>query len=595
MDIRRTIEDVIDIENGLEVSASEFFRKPFDVLIQAREEQELANSGKREKWLVCATCGENIRILGGKREDQPMRAGKNFHFAHLHNSKDCPIKTDSKYSKDDINRMRYRGIAEGKPHIELKEKLYQGLNLNAIHKGQVSHLQLERVIRSLDEFEWRKPDINLMFNGRRLAVELQLSTTWLDVIVGRQAFYRQEGIFILWVFNEFDYKDNSRKLAFSDIIYTNNYNAFIFDEEARAATVLRKDLVLKCYFQHHYAVEDTVYSRWEHELVSLDQLTLDTNTMKLYYRDIANEKFKASESVRKFKAKKQQEIDERRRERNRLRRVRSGYQDDHKEIRGNMTLVDKEIEKLNREIGDRQRSLNKAQSELFNIEVTVQGIAEKLDGYWVALPKPAEQLKRERKAEQKQLNDAIKSLEERQKKHIAKDTYYRKGRVKRVDGKEYHVLDRTDSWDYIISNPDKILAYPNDQANNLFASPVLQPLNSHKIMQMRHDQKVEFVIDLSNEFAENTLTLESIQKEIKQRSEEKANFEKLLPEQFRKVLLEEYNKSVTGLEVELTGLQNQLETKRTEKEQMEKRADEIFYEIIELDYLDDWEEEDRYH
>src|SRR4051812_35800299 len=113
MEIRRTIEEVFDIQRGIELSASDFFRRAFDVVTQDRNEQERANQNKRSKWLVCSICGENIRILGGKSQSEIMKPGKNFHFAHLHNSKDCPIKTTSKYSREDVNRMRYRGISEG--------------------------------------------------------------------------------------------------------------------------------------------------------------------------------------------------------------------------------------------------------------------------------------------------------------------------------------------------------------------------------------------------------------------------------------------------------------------------------------------------
>jgi competence CoiA-like predicted nuclease len=595
MDIRRTIEDVYDLENGKEVSASVFFKRSFDKLIQDRELQELANKGKRDRWLVCATCGENIRILGGKREEDWNKPGKNFHFAHLHNSKDCPIKTDSKYSREDINRMRYRGIAEGKPHIELKEKLYQGLNRNSIHKGQVSELQLERVIRSLDEAEWRKPDINLLFNGRRLAVELQLSTTWLDVIVGRQAFYRQEGIFILWIFNEFDYKDSTRKLAYSDIIYTNNYNAYVFDEEARTATLREKDLVLKCYYQHHYAEDDRALNRWEHRLVKLEDLTFDPHTMKVFYRDIAAEKHEAAESVRKYKAKKQKEIDDRRGERNRLRRVRSGYQSDHKEKRAELTATEKDIEKLERQLGEQQRKLNSVQTDLFNILVTAQEISSRLDGYWYSLPPKTSELKNKLKEKQKQLETSIKHLEERHQKLSSKDDYYRKGRVKRLNGKEYHVLDRANSWEYITNNPDKVLAYPNDQANNLFASPELQVLNSHKIMQMRHNLNVEFVIDLSGEFAENTVALNAAEAQLTLYRNESDEMRSTLPGLFEKALREEYTHSINAFEKEAAAVKVQLEAKRTERDNLKKEADDIFYEIVELDYLDDYDEEDRYH
>jgi competence CoiA-like predicted nuclease len=595
MDIRRTIEDVFDIENGLEITATKFFRQPFDVITQARSEQELANQGKRSKWLVCSTCGENIRILGGKTQYEITKPGKNFHFAHLHNSKDCPIKTTSKYSREDINRMQYRGIAEGLPHIELKEKLYQGLNLNAINKGQVTDLQLERVIRSLDENEWRKPDINLKFIDQRVAVELQLSTTWLDVIVGRQAFYREEGIFILWIFNEFNYKDNTRKLAFSDIIYTNNYNAFIFDEEARDATLKQKDLVLKCYFQHHYAKDDQVISNWENELVTLEQLAFDRNTMKVYYRDIALEKQIASAEVRKFKAKQAKEIEDNRRERNRLRAIRAEHQSAHQTITGSMADIDKKLELLDKKRSNNYQSLLAANNELANVTETARDIVTRLDSYWRPLPPAAERIKSDLILKSKELNESIKSLDEQIKKWGQKDHYYRKGRVKLLNGIEYHVLDRKNQWDLIINNANRIYAYRNDQANNLFAAPELQPLNSHKAMQMRNTAQVEFVINYAAEFAENTSNLNEAEQRMKSLKAVKETFDKDAPVMLAQSLQNQYTLSVSDYQQEEKQIRSQISELNEEKQRLDLAADEHRWKIIQLDYMDDYDEDDLYH
>ena len=596
MAIRRTIEDVFDIQKGVEVYASEFFRQPFDELTQARNEQERANQGKRGKWMVCATCGENIRIRGGKSPEEILEPGKGFHFAHLHSSADCPIKTTSKYTRQDINRMRYRGIAEGEPHIELKARLYQGLNLNAINKGQVSELQLEKIIRSLDENEWRKPDINLLFNNCRLAVELQLSTTWLDVIVGRQEFYRLEGIFILWVFNEFDYKDSSRKLAFSDIIYTNNYNAFIFDEEARAATLREKDLVLKCYYQHHYADKGQVYSKWENKLITLDQLTFDAGTLKVYYRDIALEKRIAKDSVKQYKAQQLKEKEEERDERNRMRGVRQRHESDHAKLQKEIKETDKEIEKLEKRLKETLESEEKSQIELLQAKATADNIASKLDGYWSRLPEPVEILKADLRQRRKQSDTELKALEGQFEKLNNKDEYYRKGRVKRVNEKEYHVLDRNNQWDFITKNADRLFAYKTDHEKNLFASaPELQPLNTHKAQQMRHTSQLEFVIDYSEEFKANTIDLNKVKEAIAIIKAKQADFDGKISRVLTKSLKNFYEESIIKYNNETEIMESELASKRLNRHQLVIKADELFSEIINLDYLDYYDDEDRYN
>lgn len=590
---RRTIEEAFDIQRGIEVAADDFFRQPFDVLTQARSEQERANQQKRGKWLVCSTCGEDLRILGGKSAVDYRKPGKNFHFAHLHNSKDCPIKTTSKYSRDAINRMRYRGIAEGQPHMELKAKLYQGLNMNAIYKGQVTNLQLEKVIRSLDEAEWRKPDINLKFRELRLAVELQLSTTWLDVIVGRQEFYRQEGIFILWVFNAFDYKDDSRKLAFSDIIYTNNYNSFIFDEEALEASFDQKDLVLKCYFQHHYAVNDQVKTKWEYQLVTLDQLIFNEKTFKVYYRDIETEKAAAVFAVKQYLQQQQKEIADRSRERNRLRTVRAGISDEHlaqqkivRDLEADFLLIKKDLERNFQERDNHNR-------ELLKLSSYVKDIAERLDTYWRGLPEPIEELADMLAKRSRQLNDAVKSVTERRSKCEALNNYYRKGRVKHVNGIEYHVLDRIKEWDYISKNASRLYAYRTDQEKNLFATPDIQALNSHKVMQMRYATQVEFLIDYAEEMAANSLAGIALNKEWADFTAKRESFNSYLPQVLESCLRNHYNAQISRLHVAAEHLQHLLNELEIAKVQQQSLADELFGKFIELDYLDYYDDEDH--
>jgi hypothetical protein len=52
--------------------------------------------------------------------------------------------------------------------------------------------------------EWRKPDVRATYNDVNIAFEIQLSTTYLDVIVGRRQFYLEQGGLLFWIFALFD-------------------------------------------------------------------------------------------------------------------------------------------------------------------------------------------------------------------------------------------------------------------------------------------------------------------------------------------------------------------------------------------------------
>jgi hypothetical protein len=63
----------------------------------------------------------------------------------------------------------------------MKERFAQCLMLQKSMEGNIEGVAIERVIRS-DVSTWRKPDINFRYKEHRIAVEIQLSTTYLDVI-----------------------------------------------------------------------------------------------------------------------------------------------------------------------------------------------------------------------------------------------------------------------------------------------------------------------------------------------------------------------------------------------------------------------------
>ena len=58
-----------------------------------------------------------------------------------------------------------------------------------------------------DRCEWRKPDVKALYGDKFIAFEIQLSTTFLSVIVERREFYLKNNALIFWIFNEFDPKN----------------------------------------------------------------------------------------------------------------------------------------------------------------------------------------------------------------------------------------------------------------------------------------------------------------------------------------------------------------------------------------------------
>lgn len=587
---RPTINEVLDLGSGEIIKSTAFFCKSFDLIAQARSEQEKANQNLRPKWLVCAVCGNNVRILGGKDKDTFARS-KNFHFAHLHNSDDCPIKTTSKYSKLDINRMKYRGVPESRLHIELKENIAKGLRLNQQTKGQVTEVNVEQVIRSLDEIQWKKPDINAVFNEQRIAIELQLSTTWLDVIVSRQHFYKERGIFILWVFNIFEASDDFRKLTQSDIIYTNNYNAFVLDPNAIERIAEKKDLVLQCYYLHYFADKAYLKSKWTHAEVTLDQLIFDPVKVQVYYKDVSKTKAAAEHAVSAYiEADRQREAEERR-GRNRL-------INEKKSMEREVTNLREDIESLEKDQATLTTKADKISKKLAEVSEKIKSVTERAEEIykrlelprWFDLPSAASEIaevyaKRlkairkfmvEEASEQKDIEQRLKNI------NACKQLV--------INSKTYYVLDKVKNWEYIQENYAAMFSYRTDQSGDLFNVPKTEPLNKLQIEQLRRNEHIVFLADFKEQAATYSIEIERLNRRKEKLSLIIVNDKNKFVAAIAQTLFNLYNLEEMKLLIEeketdaiISNVRSQIVQKNQRRNDLNEKIDELYY----LDYWDD--------
>lgn len=79
--------------------------------------------------------------------------------------------------------------------------------------------------------EWRKPDVRALFRGTPVVFEVQLSTTYINVITARREFYLRESGLLVWVFAKFDL--GARRLTQDDVYFNNNRNAFVASKATR--------------------------------------------------------------------------------------------------------------------------------------------------------------------------------------------------------------------------------------------------------------------------------------------------------------------------------------------------------------------------
>jgi hypothetical protein len=287
----RTIESILDLETGNEILSSNFFKNENDYVFKFRGVLDIdIQTGK--KRYVCYFCKQNVKLIGGRKSMLDAKFERKLHFAHLKNSEECPVKTGSEYTKDQVQRIKYNGAKESELHINLKNKIADSLEKNQTNHREISEIKVEKIQRDKRiSTKWKKPDISTNYNSKKLVIELQLSTTFLSVINSREIFYSENETYILWVFNKF-VSDNKRRFTQSDILYGNNRNAFEFNDEAQERSIKENDLVLNCCFEFPSIENSRIVYEWRNQYVKLSNLTFDESSYKIYYFDVEGEKIK---------------------------------------------------------------------------------------------------------------------------------------------------------------------------------------------------------------------------------------------------------------------------------------------------------------
>lgn len=279
------------------------------------EEQEffqlrtaIAKNRKTNPIALCNVCFQPVVLRA-----TPQRT---TFFAHVKDSDDCPIKTTTNLTMEEIQAMKYNGQKEGRQHKEGKQKLAELLKIDPLFSNDI---HVEKTFREKNPVgiakRWRRPDISaqLLSDKREIIFELQVSTTFLDVIISREEFYKNNDAYITWVFLDFDHE----KFTTLDIAYANKANVFVFNQEANHESELNNRLLLKCFYRKPYMTEElSIAHKWVSEMVDFSMLKYDERNKKIYFVDTDQLRSQVIEQINNEKHRLKLEKEEKERVRN---------------------------------------------------------------------------------------------------------------------------------------------------------------------------------------------------------------------------------------------------------------------------------------
>ena len=292
-ELKRSIIDLLNIDTGKARSALDLLSQSEELVFKLRRIVEERIQAENPIY-ACNSCGQPVVV----RSHRLRNAKHTFYFKHLHSSRDCPIKTDSTYTKDEIRCMKYNGAKESLMHIELKHYLAEQLGKD----GRFTKIQVEKVVKATGwSRKWKKPDVSALFNGKPVVFEIQLSTTFLDVIVSREVFYLNEGISIFWIFNNLN-PEFSRATE-KDVFFNNKSNALSINNRSKELSLKEKRLVFTGHYKKSYfdPKTNTIKETWDEIIVRFDDIKFDPLTHKPYFISIDSQHEQAHTEQREAK------------------------------------------------------------------------------------------------------------------------------------------------------------------------------------------------------------------------------------------------------------------------------------------------------
>lgn len=270
----QSLVDITDFDTGEPIDVVQFIRRETRLVIQDRNiMRSRYRAEPANPWLVCTLCGAAVQLVS--------HMDRRFYFRHMpeEENRGCPVNTKGQYSADEINAMKYNGAKESLAHQRLKEIVRDSIQADP----RFDMLLVERVWRGMERKSWRKPDVQATWGDRKFAFEIQLSTTFLSVIVDRRDFYRAENGHLIWIFQSFD--PHRTRRAEEDIFYNNNSNVFVVNQQTLQQSRQAQRLMLECWYAVPHRHDGHIEDEWYRKEVFIDDLTFDLPRQRAYFFD----------------------------------------------------------------------------------------------------------------------------------------------------------------------------------------------------------------------------------------------------------------------------------------------------------------------
>ena len=155
-------------------------------------------------------------------------------------------------------------MRESEAHKRIKHLIERSLRADSVFETEAI-IQEKRWNSTHDPKTWRTPGVQAVSPEGRFAFEAQLSTTFLDVVVSRRMFYRDEGAHLIWVLASFS--EDYRRMTTDDLLFSNNSNVFVVDDETVRVSEETKRFHLRCHYRVPFCDVGSISDKWQEAIV----------------------------------------------------------------------------------------------------------------------------------------------------------------------------------------------------------------------------------------------------------------------------------------------------------------------------------------
>lgn len=277
---------IVDKDQNMWIDVDVFFQQSEMELTQWRTQiRERYKRDKSKPYFTCAWCQSPV-TLARRTDHMQINSSATFFFKHipeLENNPNfqCPVKHIKQLSEQEKIALNYQIAKETQQHKLLKENIYKSLQVDEAF----SDIHIEKVRKSIDLKQWRRPDVSAQYQNRLIVFEGQLSTTFLNVIIDRKIFYQDNNACLLWIFNYFEPTEKAKKQSMQDIYYNNNANAFVVNDSTVSQSIIGKVFILECHYLKPEIQNNKIINKWNTEFVEFQNLVHNESTKQIYYFD----------------------------------------------------------------------------------------------------------------------------------------------------------------------------------------------------------------------------------------------------------------------------------------------------------------------